>query len=98
MTTVINIKNKTGAVNEVYIGRPSALGNPIAIGKPCMICGQKHDRGGTLVCYRIYLADRLIKDPEFRDLVISLKDKTLVCFCKPLACHGDILAEVCEQL
>jgi hypothetical protein len=63
-----------------------------------MICGQKHDRGGTLVCYRIYLVDRLIKDPEFRDLVISLKGKTLVCFCKPAACHGDILAEATEIL
>jgi hypothetical protein len=26
----------------------------------------------------------------------ELKNKTLVCFCKPKACHGDILAELAQ--
>ena len=27
------------------------------------------------------------------DELIELEDKTLVCFCKPLACHGDVLVK-----
>lgn len=27
----------------------------------------------------------------------DLRDKILVCFCKPLACHGDILINLIEQ-
>jgi hypothetical protein len=28
----------------------------------------------------------------------ALKGKILVCFCKPLACHGDVLAEIADSL
>ncbi len=87
----------------VYIGRSGKglkgpFGNPISIGQKCPHCGQVHDRGGTLVCYRIMLEHRLKTDPTFRQAVKELAGKTLVCFCKPLPCHGDILAEYAERL
>ena len=97
-TKVIHISEKTGSPDEVYIGRPSVFGNPIGIYKRCPVCGGTHDRGGTLKCYRKYLMGHLEKDPAFKELVKGLYGKTLVCYCKPAACHGDILAEVTELL
>ena len=93
-TTVINIKDKTGAPEEVYIGRGGPFGNPIVIGKPCLMCGKNHERSGALKCYRKWLDQMLEKDIDFSAQVYALYGKTLVCFCKPLPCHGDVLAEV----
>ena len=100
-TTVIHIRNKTGDSNEVYIGRGGTLdlGNPIARGRDCPVCGMvHHDNGSTLPCYKQYLSDRLITDAPFKELVKSLQGKTLMCFCKPNPCHGDVLVEATELL
>lgn len=35
---------------------------------------------------------------EYLTRVKMLSGKTLVCFCKPNPCHGDILAQVCQEL
>jgi hypothetical protein len=29
---------------------------------------------------------------------LELKGKTLGCFCKPLACHGDVLAYIADSI
>jgi hypothetical protein len=37
--------------------------------------------------------------PELLKLIpVELKGKTLGCWCKPEACHGDILAELADTL
>jgi hypothetical protein len=42
------------------IGRRTAFGNPIALGKPCSVCGGAHkEAGSTGPCYRRYLYARL---------------------------------------
>lgn len=71
----------------VYIGRPSKWGNPF---KP-----QTHGRRGCINLFRQHLREhpRLVEEAR-RDLV----GKTLVCFCAPKPCHGDILAEVAEGM
>jgi hypothetical protein len=98
MTKVINIKHKKDTKNEVYIGRGSPFGNPVVIGKMCPICNTVHkDRGSTLDCYKIWLSEAL-NDCNFKEQVKDLYGKTLVCFCKPLPCHGDILAYTAEIL
>lgn len=102
-TTVINIRNAPKNWHEdsqyVYIGRggkgqKGTFGNPIVYGAVCVRCGATHSSGGeTLACYRGYLWNRLCIDAEFKALIQTLKGKTLVCFCKPAPCHGDILAQ-----
>ena len=94
--------------NYVYIGRPlrglsrgclsatsaafkGYFGNPFVIG----IDGQ---RGETISKYRAYIRERLAGDAEFKQAVRGLAGKTLVCFCKPRACHGDVLAEWADAL
>jgi hypothetical protein len=85
----VNISD--GARCDVYIGRskkPSDgyFGNPYKIGKD-------GDRETVLKKYKHYFAERLSFDKEFKSRVEALRGKILGCFCKPEACHGDIIAE-----
>jgi hypothetical protein len=82
-TKVVNLKS--GDAYDVYIGRPSPFGNPYSV--------NMYGREKALDLYRSYFALQLLSDSEFRERVHALKGKTLGCFCKPLDCHGDIIAE-----
>ena len=87
-TTVVNVNRDA---YDVYIGRFSMrgdgyFGNPFK--RPF-----NEPPGSTLDDYRAYFITKVVADPEFRERVLALKDKTLGCFCKPNPCHGDIIAE-----
>ena len=83
MITVVNLRNDD---YDVYIGRPSIFCNPFKIGP---------DGGREMVIekYKVYFLDKIENDEEFKQEVLKLKDKRLGCFCYPLDCHGDIIAE-----
>lgn len=74
---------------DVYIGRPSKFGNPFSV--------QTYGREKCLELFREYFLNRVKQDDTFKEAVLSLKDKTLGCFCKQpnreVACHGDIIKE-----
>jgi len=99
MTTVIHInwapQGWQDKSNYVYIGR-AGCGLSGYFGNPIKIEGGK--RGSTLKNYRRYLEHRLMTDTAFYTRVKELKGKTLVCFCKPKPCHGDILIEYINRL
>lgn len=88
----------------VYIGRPGRgftgdFGNPVKINEECPVCGNRHIRpASTLECYRIWLEREVRENQEFREKVCQLAGKTLVCFCHPRPCHGDILEEIAKRL
>lgn len=84
MTRVVHCKKEK---YDVYIGRPSKWGNPFYIGKD----GTREE---TIQKYEKYLLDR----PDLMSALPELKGKMLGCFCKPLACHGDILAKYAENI
>jgi hypothetical protein len=65
----------------VFIGRGSPWGNPFPITRD-------HSREQVIEKFRIYAEERLVREPEW---LTPLQGKDLVCFCAPLACHGDIL-------
>lgn len=79
-------KRYNAPLEAVYIGRPSKWGNPFVIGKD-------GTRAEVIEKYRRYLMrnERLLRDMS------ELRGKDLVCFCKPAACHGDVLLEFANQ-
>ena len=86
-TTIVNVKHNKC---DVYIGRGTPFGNPFRI-------GVDGDRKQVLDKYKEYFIKRGLTDPMFRDKVLSLKGKTLGCWCVPLACHGDVIIEYLEN-
>jgi predicted RNA-binding Zn-ribbon protein involved in translation (DUF1610 family) len=73
--------------NSVYIGRPSPWGNPF-------IMGRDGTRAEVIAKYRAWIAEQ----PDLLMRLHELIGKDLVCWCAPLPCHGDVLAELCGRL
>lgn len=87
MNRVVNIRKQK---YDVYIGRPGPYGNPFQIGRD-------GDRKQVLQKYKEWFYKKL-NDKKFYDKILLLKGKTLGCWCKPLECHGDIIAEYLNNL
>lgn len=91
MTRVVN---KYKEPYDVYIGRGSPWGNPFT-----------HLIGGTSATWLVGSREEAISrfavwiqmQPELLARLPELKGKTLGCFCKPKACHGDILARLADD-
>ena len=101
MTRVVNLRKEPF---DVYIGRPGKgldgyFGNPVVVHEECPVCGSIHSsRGETLPCFASYAFERVQVDDEFRQRLIELRGKTLGCFCKPAACHGDVMVDLIVTL
>jgi len=93
MTNVVNIRTSG---YDVYIGR-AGKGQDGYFGNPFRLRASE-SRGATIERYREYFYERLKTDPEFKSRIHELKGKTLGCFCKPYACHGDVIAEYLNKL
>ena len=74
-------------VFDVYIGRPGEWGNPFEIGKD-------GTRKQVIAKYRDYIQGR----PDLLGKLSTLKGKRLGCWCAPRACHGDVLADLVQEL
>jgi Domain of unknown function (DUF4326) len=87
-TVVVNIYKEQF---DVYIGR-TGRGQDGYFGNPFRM-GNGMGREDAVQKFQKYFADRIEKDSEFRQRVLALKGKRLGCFCKPKACHGDVIAD-----
>lgn len=85
--TVFNKHHGDATVDAVYIGRPSKWGNPYVVGKD----------GTREECVLMYEAWLLLDNPLYEQAKKELKGKDLVCFCKPKACHGDVLLRIANE-
>ena len=84
MSSVVHCKK---SIYDIYIGRPSVWGNPFTIGKD-------GTRSQVINKYRAWLDTK----PELKERAKSeLRGKVLACWCKPLACHGDILERIANE-
>ena len=91
-TTVIHVRDMRDG--DVYIGRKapgfpqgSIWGNPFHEGRD----GTREE---VIKKYRQYLREF----PLLTAQIPALKGKRLACWCKPKACHGDVLARLAEAL
>ena len=75
---------------DVDISRAGEFGNRYRIG----IDG---DREKVVMLYEVWCLERGERDREWREKVKWLYGKRLVCWCKPLDCHGDVLLELSEK-
>jgi hypothetical protein len=83
------VKNKDKEERyDVYIGRGTPWGNPFPIG----LGGTGDSREVVIEKFRDYFFGELVPDPEKHKALLSLRGYRLGCHCKPLACHGDIIA------
>lgn len=75
---VHNKHHRTAPPDAVYVGRGSPWGNPYPI-------TEFNSREEVIELYRTRVLPYLDLTP--------LRGKHLVCFCKPRACHADLLLE-----
>ena len=102
---MILVVNKSKCSRGVYIGRGSPLGNPFSHRAKSKAAFRVVSRHEAVKRYRGWLEEQL-EDPNalagkaFLNLVEFYRDYgelTLVCYCKPLDCHGDVIKEMIEE-
>lgn len=90
-TKVVNRATHKGL--GVSIMRPGPWGNPFKV-QPY---GQ-FERGAAVKAFEHWVRNSADPRAEWiRKNVHVLKGQTLICCCKPLACHGDVLAAMAEE-
>lgn len=87
-TRVVNLRRER---YDVYIGR-AGQGEDGYFGNPYRLSAYGR-RPELLELYRAWFLERIERDPVFRARILELRGKVLGCFCKPQACHGDVIAE-----
>jgi hypothetical protein len=94
----IKVVNKRWSLEHggEYVGRPSVLGNPFAIGRD-------GTRDEVVAKYRRWLwaecgkhGEVLAELDRLAEKFINQRGLTLVCWCAPKACHADVIASAIE--
>ena len=102
MCEVVNLKNSE---YSVYIGRgkdgASHCGNTDPhedgwLGNP--FPEYEYGREKCIEMFRYGFEKKLQEDEAFRRAVKELEGETLGCYCKPRACHGEVIAEWVAKL
>lgn len=86
MPKVYNVQHNNSPKTAVYVGRPTAFGNPYPV--------RNDDRKRAVALYRAYLMGNRALLTKVKK---ELKGKDLLCFCAPLPCHADVLLEVAND-
>lgn len=105
---VYNIKTDdyTSKENNFYIGRPSILSNPFTHdGKRSSLAKLSFKtREEAINAYEEYFHKMMELDDSFKNEFNKIYEKYkngedvyLGCFCKPLKCHGDIIAKELQK-
>lgn len=96
----------SGSDYNYYIGRPSVLGNPFSHNgvKTVFKTLTFKTREEAIAAYEKYFDKMYGSDDEFTKAFDEIyehykngEDIYLQCFCKPLACHGDIIANKLQK-
>lgn len=91
-TTWVN--KKSGQPFDVYVGRPSAWGNPFSHLTGTLAEFQVGSREEAIAAFREWF----LQQPELcAKARRELKGKVLGCWCAPQDCHARVLAEVADQ-
>ena len=108
MIYVYNSHNEdyTSRPNNFYIGRPSTLGNPFSHNGVRSVFKTLtfKTREQAIEAYDKYFDAMYGKDEDFTKAFDEIyehykngEDIYLQCFCKPNACHGDVIADKLQR-
>jgi hypothetical protein len=92
VTQVVN--KDRGDEFDAYIGRGTPWGNPFPVGK---LEGQ-YERDESISLYKQHFTKNILQDTSLRKGLLGLRGLRIACHCKPLACHGDVIAEYLNSL
>ena len=84
---MIRVVNAHREPYDVLIARPSKWGNPFQVGRD-------GSRDQVIKMYEVHVRRR----PDLLAALPELAGKRLGCYCKPEACHGDVLAKLLREL
>lgn len=101
MIRVLHHNQKVNQPWEVYVGRPSPLGNPFSPVATRIPTFRVRDRDEAIANYRAWLRERIqVGDVKVRKALEELKalyvqhqKLDLICWCHPKPCHASILRE-----
>ncbi len=86
---ITKVRNKdAGEEFDVYIGRRTPWGNPFPIEHGSTDANRKI----VIDKFRVYFQQEFLDKPENLNKLKSLRGLRLGCHCKPLECHGDLIA------
>lgn len=85
-TELVNVK-RHGRDGVRMIDRSTIFGNPFRLDED----GGEYTREESVEQYEEWFMDKITSDDEFREAVEELRGETLGCYCKPKACHGDVI-------
>lgn len=100
---IIKLRGRVVAESDVYIGNARFdCGWQLPAAHPDLRCSIKRadydDDDAWLAAYRKDVTTRLLSSPSLRRSIANLEGKTLGCWCKPQACHGDVLVELFRKI
>lgn len=94
-------RSRKTTTNDVNIMRPTIFGNPFSHMANTVAQYRVATRDEAINAYRQWLGKE-IKEVRNTELIAALRaipdDATLVCCCKPLGCHGDVIIDACKWL
>ena len=99
MTIIVNMRDRPDLLSRlerggehagvVHIDRRSRWGN-------IHVIGRDGTRAQVIARYRADLWRRIRAGEIALENLADLRTKTLLCWCRPLPCHGDVLARAAE--
>jgi hypothetical protein len=97
-----NLREWMANENNVYIGRRGVVfidGKRFPLVDSMWANPFKHgSRQEVVERYTKHITEKLRNGDITVDQVMSLKGKTLGCWCKPKPCHGDVLVDLIEKI
>lgn len=90
-----DFKDWSSSENHVYIGRNTSFYVPGTFKSKWAnpFSAKKYGREKCLQMYEEYIKN----NPELLDSLHELQGKILGCWCKPEACHGDVLIKLLNK-
>lgn len=87
-----------------YIGRPSTLGNPYSHKDDTKAEFKVGSRDEAIEKFEVWIREQLKSDNKISREIERLVEEyrreghlTLICWCSPYACHGNVLAEIIKE-